>query len=88
MRNNGLVACIVILIFMVLVTGPVLGANSGTEKDLSREVKGAKRITPVLDLVGDELARVGIKLLDNASSGLEKLWSDTVNWNISKKNKV
>ena len=88
MRRNGFVACVVILIFMVLVTGPVLGADSEMEKDLSREVKGAKRITPVLDLVGDELARVGIKLLDNASFGMEKLWSDTVNWNISKKNKV
>ena len=86
MRVNGFVACVVILI--VLVAGPVLGANSGTGNDLSREAKGAKRLTPVLDLVGDELERVGIKLLDNATSGLEKLWFDTVNWNISKKNKV
>ncbi len=52
------------------------------------EVRGAKQLTPLLDLIGKELEKAGIRLFDNAVYSMERLWHDTVNWNLTKKTKI
>ncbi|HWJ03271.1 MAG TPA: hypothetical protein VNU93_06285 [Verrucomicrobiae bacterium] len=85
MRINNLLG--LTLISLLLIAVPVQGTALVAEYagEVQREGLGAKRITPVLDILGEELERVGIKILDNAVYSMERLWHDTVNWNISGK---
>ncbi len=80
-----------LLLFLLLLVSPAAATVPGQDNALENPAaatKGVKRLTPVLDLVGDELAKVGTKLVDSAVYSLEKLWRDTLTWNITQKEKI
>ncbi|HEX3014768.1 MAG TPA: hypothetical protein VHQ46_00060 [Desulfobacteria bacterium] len=59
-------------------------AVDSAELILDPNIKGAKILTPVLDLVSQELKDMSARLLDNAVFSMERLWKDTVEWNVIK----
>jgi len=78
-----LLSLLVLMVF--LVVSPVFAVVPGPDSSINssgQEGKGAKRLTPLLDLLGDELEKVGIRLFDNAVYSLDRLWQDTINLNI------
>jgi hypothetical protein len=72
---------ICVCMLSLLTIYPALGAEPVENDTGSGGLKGAKQLTPVLDLAGNELKRVGIKLMDNAIYSMQQLWQDTINLN-------
>lgn len=71
-----------------LLASPVSAAAPGAKNNPVQEVKDAKRLTPVLDLLADELEKVGVRLFDNALYSMERLWQDTVGLKTKGKSKI
>ncbi|MDA8441618.1 MAG: hypothetical protein M0Z55_04510 [Peptococcaceae bacterium] len=81
---------ICLLLFWCLPLSVVAAADAPAlvGQQAQSEPQGAKRLSPVLDLFGEELNRMGTKLMDNVVYSMQELWQDTLNWDISKKTKI